>query len=198
MRVLIACEYSGTVRDAFIRAGHEAMSCDILPSESDYGPHYQGDVLDILNDGWDMMIAHPPCTYLSNSGVRWLHTQEGRWQKMIAGALFFKQLLEAPIPLICVENPVMHKYAVDIIGRRQDQTVQPYQYGHLECKRTCLWIKGLPLLTGTEDVKAETMALPYAERCKVHSAGPSDTRQKDRSLFFRGIADAMADQWGDL
>ena len=126
MRVLVACEYSGRVRDAFIAQGHSAMSCDLLPSEAP-GPHYQGDVREVLMpDCWDLLIAHPPCTYLANSGVRWLRTKPGRWEQMETGALFFKSLLEANIPRVAVENPVMHKYAVEIIGRRQDQTVQPW------------------------------------------------------------------------
>ena len=131
MKVLVACEFSGTVRDAFIRAGHDAMSCDLLPTESP-GPHYQGDVFDVIGDGWDMMIAHPPCTYLANSGVRWLHTQAGRLEKMEQGAKFFRDLLNYPIGRIAVENPIIHKHAAEIIGRRQDQAIQPWQFGHGE------------------------------------------------------------------
>lgn len=134
LRVLVACEFSGTVRDAFIRAGHDAMSCDILPSESDFGPHHQGDVLDILDAGWDLMIAHPPCTFLTNSGVRWLYSEELRWQKMIEGAVFFRAMLNAPIPRIAVENPIMHGFAASIVGHKPDQVVQPWMFGHLESK----------------------------------------------------------------
>ena len=195
MKVLVACEFSGTVRDAFIERGHDAMSCDLLPTDKP-GPHHQGDIFDVLEDGWDMMIAHPPCTYLSNSGVRWLHRQGGRWDKMREGATFFKQRLEANIPLIAVENPIMHKYAVEIIGRRQDQLIQPYEYGHPERKATCLWLKGLPLLEATSDLRAEMEALPKREAHRIHHLPPSKDRWKLRSITFQGIADAMAEQWG--
>ena len=150
MKVLIACEYSGTVRDAFIAKGHDAMSCDLLPTDKP-GPHYQGDIWDVINDGWDMMIAHPPCTFLSNSGVTWLHRQADRWDKMVSGAKFFKNLLEADIEKIAIENPIMHKYAVNIIGRRQDQVIQPWMFGHPEKKATCMWLKGLPKLIETNN-----------------------------------------------
>jgi hypothetical protein len=195
MRVLVACEYSGRVRDAFIAKGHDAMSCDLLPTDVP-GPHYQGDVMDILADGFDLMIAHPPCTYLSNSGVTWLHRQEGRWQKMRDGALFFKSLMEAEIDRICIENPIMHKHAVDVIGRRQDQVVQPWMFGHMEQKATCLWLKGLPELQPTNNVKEKMMELPDNERQRLHYLPPGPDRQKLRSLTYQGIADAMADQWG--
>jgi len=138
MRVLIACEYSGTVRDAFVAKGHDAMSCDLLPTDK-AGPHYQGDVFDIIGDGWDLMIAHPPCTYLTNSGVTWLHKDPSRWAKLDDGAAFFKALLNADIPMIAVENPIMHKYAKERIGgTKQTQVVQPWMFGHLEQKATCL------------------------------------------------------------
>lgn len=195
MKILVACEFSGVVRDAFIRAGHDAMSCDILPTDSP-GPHYQGDIMDIINDGWDMMIAHPPCTYLSNSGVQWLHKDESRWGKMRDGALFFKGLLDADIPLIAVENPIMHKYAVEIIGRRQDQLLQPYMFGHPERKATCLWLKGLPKLEETDNVKKQMDALPKNQAQRLHYFGPSPERAKLRSTTFKGIAEAMAEQWG--
>jgi hypothetical protein len=195
MRVLIACEYSGTVRDAFIRKGHEAISCDILPTDSP-GPHYQGDVMDIINDGWDLMIAHPPCTYLSNSGVSWLYKQEGRWEKMKEGALFFKQLFESNIPRIAVENPIMHKYAKEIIGSDKTQVIQPWMFGHMEQKATCLWLKNLHLLTPTNDVKEEMMKLPKNQRERLHYLPPGPDRWKLRSKTFQGIADAMAEQWG--
>lgn len=195
MKVLVACEFSGTVRDAFLRKGHDAVSCDILPTESP-GPHYHGDVLDIINDGWDLLIAHPPCTYLSNSGVMWLYKQEGRWEKMKDGALFFKKLLEADIPRIAVENPIMHKYAKEIIGSHQSQVIQPYMFGHLEQKATCLWLKGLPTLNPTDDVKEEMMKLPKRQRERLHYLPPSKDRWKIRSKTYQGIAEAMADQWG--
>ena len=116
LRVLVACEYSATVRDAFIHAGHDAMSCDLLPSESQLGPHHLGNVFDVIDDGWDLLVAHPPCTYLTLAGVRWLHTEAGRWEQMIDGALFFRRLLECDIPRVAVENPIMHRYARKIIG----------------------------------------------------------------------------------
>ena len=139
MRLLVAGEYSGKVRDAFRAQGHDAMSCDLLPTDSP-GPHYEGDVFDIIHDGWDMMVAHPPCTYLANSGVRWLHTDPTRWAKLDEGAAFFKALWEADIPKIAIENPIMHKYAKERIGcGKQTQTVQPWMFGHTEKKATCLW-----------------------------------------------------------
>ena len=196
MRVLVACEYSGTVRDAFIRIGHDAWSCDLLPSDSGFGPHIQGDIGDVLNDDWDMMIAHPPCTYLANSGVSWLHKQEGRWGNMKRGAYFFQSLLNADIPRVAVENPIMHKYAVEIIGRRQNQVIQPWMFGHPEQKATCLWLEGLPELTETNNVKDKMLALPKSERQRIHYASPGPDRWKLRSKTFDGIAQAMADQWG--
>lgn len=195
MKVLVACEYSGTVRDAFLKKGHDAMSCDLLPTDS-LGPHYQGDIFDVIDDGWDLMIAHPPCTYLSNSGVTWLHKQEGRWENMREGAEFFKRLYDANIPKIAVENPVMHKYAKEIIGVQQSQVVQPWMFGHMEQKATCLWLKNLPLLTPTNDVKEEMLKLPDNERQRLHYLPPSKDRWKLRSKTFDGLAAAMAEQWG--
>lgn len=189
MKVLIACEFSGAVRDAFIRAGHDAMSCDLLPTESP-GPHYQGDVFDVIGDDWDMMVAHPPCTYLANSGVRWLHTQAGRLDKMEQGAKFFRDLLNYPIERIAVENPIIHKHAAQIIGRRQDQSIQPWQYGHGEIKATCLWLKNLPKLEPTNIVEGR--------KPRVHRASPGPDRWKERSRTLPGIAAAMAEQWGSL
>lgn len=198
MRVLVACEYSGRVREAFRKLGHDAWSCDLLPSDDNSPYHIQGDVLDILNDGWDLMVAHPPCTYLTNAGVTWLHKQPERWEQMRDGAEFFKTLLNAPIPLIAVENPIMHKYAVEIIGRRQDQVLQPYMFGHMERKATCLWLKGLPKLIPTNDVKAEMLKLPKNVQQRLHYLPPSPDRWKLRSMTFQGIADAMADQWNNV
>jgi len=189
MRVLVACEYSGKVRDAFIAQGHDAISCDILPTES-IGPHYQGDVFDIIDQDWDLMIAHPPCTYLCNSGVSWLHKRPERWGQLKDGAEFFKALLEADIPKIAVENPIMHKYAVDIIGRRQDQIIQPWQFGHGETKATGFWLKGLPKLQPTEIVEGRQQ--------RLHLLPPSKDRWKLRSTTYQGIADAMALQWGEI
>lgn len=197
MRVLVACEFSGTVRDAFTRAGHHAMSCDLLPSETP-GLHHQGDVRDVIGDGWDLMVAHPPCTYLCNSGVRWLHTNRDRWKDMIEGAVFFRELLHAPIPRVAVENPVMHGYARRIVGDRATQTVQPWMFGHTQTKATGLWLRGLPPLRPTLDVREKTMRLPVAERSSVHYASPGPDRWKARSVTFPGIAEAMAQQWGPL
>ena len=195
MRVLVACEYSGKVRDAFIAKGHESISCDLLPTDS-LGPHYEGDVLDIIDEGWDLMIAHPPCTYLTNAGVRWLHSDLCRWEKMQEAARFFRSLLQAPIPKRAIENPIMHKHAVSIIGRRQDQTVQPWMFGHPEQKATCLWLEGLPPLKATNNVKSEMNNLPPSQRQRLHWLPPSKDRWKIRSTTFDGIANAMAEQWG--
>ena len=167
MKVLIACEYSATVRDAFAARGHDAWSCDLLPSDKG-GQHIQGDVLEVLDRGWDLLIAHPPCTYLTNSGVTWLWENkkenmknEQRWKDLDEGAAFFKRLLECDIPKICVENPIPHKYAVMRIGRKYDQLVQPYHFGHKESKATCFWLKGLDPLVHTTNLKQETMAVSY-------------------------------------
>ena len=198
MKVLIACEYSGAVRDAFIAAGHDAMSCDLLPTDAS-GPHYQGDVTDIINDGWDLMVAHPPCTYLTNSGVCWLHKDPSRWAKLDDGAAFFKMLLDAPIDRIAVENPIMHKYAKERIGGvKQSQVIQPWMFGHMEQKATCLWLKGLPLLMPTDNVKEAMLRLPKNQRERLHYLPPSEDRWKIRSATYAGIAAAMAEQWGRL
>lgn len=195
MRVLVACEYSGTVRDAFIALGHDAMSCDLLPTDAP-GPHYEGDVFDIIGNGWDLMVAHPPCTYLCNSGVRWLSTDIKRWPNMIDGAVFFRSLLEADIPQIAVENPIMHKHAAKIIGRRQNQVVQPWMFGHPEQKATGLWLKGLPPLVATDDVREVMKSQPKSVTQRLHYASPGPDRWKLRSTTFAGIAVAMAAQWG--
>ena len=202
MRVLIACEYSGTVRKAFTDLGHDAWSCDLLPSDMP-GKHIQGNVLEVLDQNWDLMIAHPPCTYLTNAGVCWLWENkkeniknEQRWNALDRAADFFRLLLNCNIQKICVENPIPHKYAVSRIGRKYDQIVQPYHFGHMESKATCFWLKGLQKLDHTTDLKAETMALPYKERNRLHYLAPSADRWKMRSKTFEGIARAMAQQWG--
>lgn len=194
MKILIACEFSGTVREAFTKLGHDVTSCDLLPTDIP-GKHYQGDVRDILGNEWDMMIAHPPCTYLTNAGVSWLHRQPDRWEKMRQGADFFKMLLDAPIKMKAIENPIMHKYAVEIIGRRQDLVVQPWWFGHPEQKAIALWLEGLPKLVATNIVKEEMMALPDNKRQRLHYLPPSKDRWKLRSKTFQGLADAMASQW---
>ena len=196
MKILVACEFSGTVRDAFIKKGHDAMSCDLLEGEGD-GPHYQGDIKDVLYETWDMVIAHPPCTYLANSGVTWLHRDESRWAKLDDAAAFFNMFLDLRVPKLCVENPIMHKYGKERIGgRQQSQVVQPWMFGHMEQKATCLWLRGLPKLQPTNDVKQEMMKLDPSERQRLHYLPPSKDRWKLRSKTYQGIADAMAAQWG--
>jgi hypothetical protein len=195
MKVLIACEFSGIVRDAFRAKGHDAWSCDLLPTERE-GPHIQGDVLEILDDGWDLMIAHDPCTYQCNSGVCWLYKQQGRWALLDKSCEFTKKLLNAPIPKIARENPIPHKYALERIGRKYDQIIQPHQFGHPERKATCLWLENLPKLEPTKDVRAEMEALPKSTAQRIHYTSPSPDRWKLRSTTFQGIANAMAEQWG--
>ena len=196
MNVLVACEFSGTVREAFRRRGHNAWSCDLLPAEDGSPFHYQRDVLDLINIGeWHMVIAHPPCTYLCNSGVRWLvrggeRINPPRWGAMRKAAEFFKTLLDAPIERKAIENPIMHRYAVQIVGRKADQYIQPWQFGHGETKKTGLWLENLPKLKPTDIVEGR--------EARVHRMAPGPDRWKERSRFYRGIADAMADQWGSL
>lgn len=213
MRVLVACEYSGVVRRAFAAKGHEAWSCDLLPADDGSLKHLQGDaVLAAYVYDWDMMIAHPPCTYLSNSGVchlmkgvpkgsiNWVDHLDGsaleRWHNMVEGAEFFDKLFNVNIPKICIENPVMHGYAKQVIGVKQSQTIQPYQFGHTEQKRTCLWLKGLRPLVEEDNVYEEMMLLPKRERQRLHYLPPSPDRWKLRSTTYDGIAKAMANQWG--
>jgi len=199
MRVLVGCEYSGRVRQAFRDLGHDAWSCDVLPSDDNSKYHIQGDVVNVLNDGWDIGIFHPPCTYLTNSGVAWLHKQPERWALLDEGARFFKLLLDAPIERVAVENPIMHKYAKERIGNvKQSQVIQPWMFGHMEQKATCLWLKNLPLLTETNNVKDEMMSLPVSERQRMHYLPPSKDRWKIRSTTYSGIAKAMASQWGGI
>jgi len=196
MKVLVACEYSGRVRRAFRDLGHDAWSCDLLPSADDSPHHIQGDALGLLDAGWDLMIAHPPCTYLALSGVRWLHTRPERWAKLNAGAAFFRALWNAPIPRVCIENPIPHRYAQDKIGARYAQKIQPYHFGHLESKATCLWLRGLPLLEAATNYKAQTLARPKKDAHRTHYASPGPNRWKIRSETYEGIARAMANQWG--
>lgn len=182
-RVLIACEYSGAVRDAFIALGHEAMSCDLLPTDAP-GPHYQGDVRDVLDYPWDLMIAHPPCTDLSVSGARHFAAKrmDGRQQASVS---FFMRLAKADIPHIAIENPVC---IMSSLWRKPDQTIQPWQFGHGETKATCLWLKNLPPLRPTSIVDGREQ--------RVHKLPPSPDRWKIRSKTYDGIAKAMAEQWG--
>jgi len=191
MRVLVACEYSGVVRDAFAAKGHDAWSCDILDSESE-GQHIRGDALEELHKGWDLMIAHPPCTHLSVSGARWF--TEGKKPIFLReNALdFVKKLMAAPIDRICIENPVS---VISSHIREADQTINPYQFGHTEYKRTCLWLKNLPLLKETDNVLEQTKELPDKIANRIWWLGSG--KGKERSKFYTGIASAMADQWGD-
>ena len=193
MRVLIACEYSGAVRDAFIRAGHYAASCDLLPSDSPLGDHYQCDVTAILDHDWDLMIAHPPCTHLSVSGARWF---KGKQAKQAAALDFVRQLLDAPIPRIALENPVS---IISSHIRKPDQIIQPWMFGHEATKTTCLWLKGLPHLTPTSIVGKGARHITKSGKSlpKWYNLPPSADRWKIRSATFQGIADAMAAQWGE-
>ena len=183
MKVLVACEYSGRVRDAFLALGHNAMSCDLLPTDS-LGPHYQGDVRDILSAGWDMMIAHPPCTHLAVSGARWFKDKQ---QEQAEALAFVNLLMNAPIPRIAIENPIS---IISSRIRKPDQIIQPWQFGHGETKATCLWLKNLPLLTPTNIVEGR--------EARIHKMPPSADRWKKRSETYAGIARAMAEQWGCL
>jgi hypothetical protein len=193
MKVLIACEYSGKVRSAFEKLGHFAVSCDLLPTEKP-GFHYQCDVFDIINEGWDLMVAHPPCTDLAVSGAAWFKEKiaDGRQQRALD---FVQALMNAPIPMIAIENPIS---VISSKIRKPDQIIQPWMFGHKETKATCLWLKGLPKLVPTTDLKEETMALPRKERMRLHYLPPSADRWKIRSETFQGIADAMANQWGKV
>jgi len=193
MKVLVAYEFSGVVRDAFRNQGHYAFSCDILPCINDSGFHFKGDVRALLNQKWDLMIAHPPCTYLCNSGVRWLQTDKDRWEKLREAMVFFYQLLNAPIPKIAVENPIPHKYA---LLPKYSQVIQPYMFVHKERKATCLWLKNLPPLIETNNVFDEMKKLPKKEQQRIHYMSPGKERGMHRSVTFKGIADAMAKQWG--
>lgn len=200
--VLVGCEFSGVVRDAFREAGHEAWSCDLHGVEPEgRWPNYHlyGDVrwfLDSTLYQWDLFIAFPPCTFLCNSGVRWLYGGRGstidrtRWQQMTEGAKFFKELLQAPVPRIAVENPIMHKHAASLVGENKAQIIQPWQFGHGVSKATCLWLRNLPPLTPTEVV--------WQRVPECHHMPPSRNRSKDRSRTYEGIAKAMAQQWGPL
>lgn len=194
MNILIACEESGVVRDAFIAKGHNAISCDLLETSS-LGPHIQGDVLKLLEYKWDMIIGHPPCTYLSNSGVCHLedHNNIERVRKLHEAVVFFNAILEADCDKICVENPIPHKYG---IGKTYTQIVQPWMFGHAESKATCLWLKGLPKLEETNNVKELWKSLPKKEAQRLHYLSQSPERAKLRSKTYKGIAEAMANQWG--
>jgi hypothetical protein len=196
MKVLVACEYSGAVRDAFIAKGHQALSCDLLPTDAP-GPHYEGDVKDILYDGWDLMIAHPPCTYLSVSGMHW--TKRGlRDPQLTEDALeFVRLLLDAPIERIALENPIS---VISSRIRKPDQIINPWQFGHDASKKTCLWLKNLPPLQPTNVIEPRIVNGKKRWGNQTDSGqnrlAPSEDRWKIRSETYKGIAEAMAQQWG--
>jgi site-specific DNA-cytosine methylase len=192
MRVLVACEYSGVVRRAFSARGHSVISCDLLESEDGSPLHCVADVRELLKEKWDLMIAHPPCTDIAVSGAAWFKEKiaDGRQQ---AALDFVRLLMNADIPRIAIENPVS---VISSKIRKPDQIVQPWMFGHKEQKATCLWLKGLPKLRETNNVKAEMMLLPRRERERLHYLPPSPTRWKERSRTFSGIAEAFAEQWG--
>lgn len=189
IRVLIACEFSGVVRESFRKLGFEAWSCDLLPPEDGSPFHLQCDVRSILKHGWHLMIAHPPCTYLCNSGVRWLHERPERWKELEEAVSFFLELLNAPIPYICIENPIPHRYAREKIGK-PTQYIQPYEFGEPVSKKTGLWLKNLPPLRPTLIIPKEKV------KQSIWMEPPSQDRWKRRSRTFRGVAEAMAEQWG--
>lgn len=183
MKVLVACEFSGTVREAFAGFGHDAWSCDLLPTERP-GQHFQCSVMDVLDEGWDMMIAHPPCTHLAVSGSRWFKDKQ---PEQAAALAFVRELMDAPIPRICIENPIS---IISSRIRKPDQIIQPWQFGHGETKATCLWLKNLPKLMPTQIVEGR--------EAKVHRMSPGPDRWKKRSITYEGIAYAMASQWGSV
>ena len=197
LRVLVACEFSGTVRDAFRALGHDAWSCDIIDADPKSDRHYKTDVGNVLNFGWDLLIGHPPCTYLCNSGIKHLYIDgrkengrdHDRWENMRGAAQFFNILKSAPIPYIAIENPFPHPYATELIGK-STQKIQPWEFGHGETKETHLWLKNLPPLFPTDIVQGREN--------RIHKMAPSEDRGKQRSVFYPGIAAAMADQWGDF
>ena len=197
MKVLVACEFSGVVREAFRKRGHDAWSCDLLPTDVK-GPHIQGDVIGQLDKGWDLLVAHPPCTFLTVSANKWhLPEYKDRFptrEQDRAGAIeFFMLFATCGIPRIAIENPIG---IMSSRWRKPNQVVQPWMFGHMETKATCLWLKGLPCLRPTNNVKAETMALPRNQRMRLHYLPKTVDRWKLRSVTYWGIADAMAAQWG--
>jgi len=197
IKVLIACEYSGTVRDEFLKLGFDAMSCDILPCESEIkGKHYEGNVFDLLygknSNDFDLMIAHPPCTHLSVSGARWFTEGKKPMHLRDDAIEFVQKLMDAPVKHIAIENPVS---VISSYIRKSDQMINPYQFGDHEYKRTCLWLKNLPKLVETNNVKEATDKLPTKEKHRIWWLGGG--KGKERSKFYKGIAQAMAKQWGD-
>ncbi len=197
MKILIACEYSGRVREAFRNRGHNVMSCDFLPSEDNSPHHYQGDIRDLLNEYWDLMIAHPPCTFLAVSGLHWNKRIPGRAEKTEEALDFVRLLMGADIGKIAIENPIS---CISSRIRKPDQIIQPWQFGDDASKSTCLWLKGVPPLTPTRRVEPRMVAGKPRWGNQTDSGqnnlGPSEDRWKERSRTFQGIASAMADQWG--
>ena len=193
MKVLVACEFSGMVRDAFRRRGHDAWSCDLLPSEAE-GPHIVGDVLEVLHQGWDLMVAHPPCTYLSSSGLHWNRRRPERAALTEAALGFVLALASAPVDRIVIENPIG---CLSTRWRKPDQIIQPWQFGHDASKATCLWLKGLPALQPTDVLPGGREARRANQTASgQNKLGPSPDRWKIRSMTYPGIAEAMAEQWG--
>lgn len=182
MKIIVACEFSGVVRNAFRKKGHQAWSCDLLPSDDGSEFHITGDVLNVLDDGWDLMIAHPPCTHLAVSGARWFKDKKNEQTEALD---FVAKLLNARIEKIALENPIS---IISSKIRKPDQIIQPWQFGHGETKATCLWLKNLPLLKPTNIVSGR--------EARIHKMPPSEDRWKKRSITYQGIADAMANQWG--
>lgn len=190
MKILIACEFSGIVREAFRKKGHDAWSCDLLPTEIP-GQHIQVDINGLLDEHWDMIIAFTPCTYNCNSGIRWMYNEDGtvnadRWANLYRESLLFNAIRKSAVK-VCMENPIPHHFAVDLIGK-YDQIIHPWQFGHGETKSTCLWLKNLPKLKPTN--------IASGREARVHKMPPSKNRWRERSRTLQGIADAMADQWG--
>ena len=196
IKILVACEFSGIIREAFRKRGFDAYSCDILPAEDRSPFHIQDDVQNILNDGWNLMIAHPPCTFMANSGVRWLWEDSRysiaaiRWEKLCNSVKFFKNLYFSNIPHIALENPIPHKYAIAMLGLKYDQIIQPWQFGEPYSKATCLWLRNLPPLKATKIIPKSQI------KQAVWKEPPSKERWKNRSRTYKGIAEAMAEQWG--
>lgn len=196
MKVLIACEESQVITEQFILSGHDAKSCDIVLGAKGL-PCYWGDVRDIMKESFDLVIFHPVCRYLANSGVRWLHTQPGRFEKMKAACDFFNLRHEFNSPRVCTENPIPHKYAVEHIGK-YTHTFQPWQHGHTEIKRSCLWLKGLPPLIPSAIVGPPPKTRDKNVWDKVHRASPGPNRELLRSRTLEGVARAMVNQWGNI
>ena len=193
MNILIPCEFSGILRNAFIDAGHNAISCDLIPSELP-GPHILGDVRPVLRYRWDLVIAFPPCTYLSNAGVQYLHKFEGRWEKMYKAAAFFRECLNANAPRVAVENPIMHGYGLRAIDEKYSFWIQPFNFGEPVSKRTCFWVRNLPPLLATEAGDTSDIHAWHTKTSKIKG----EKRRQERSRIFPKIAKAIVSQWGSL